>query len=271
VLALSVVLACSQLWSQEGDPNRNDSAREISQRDHFVLKIGGLYEQGDFGTPSTTRVLFVPITFRYRGEKFDLSATPSVGLIHTGGDVVLIDGSPTPAGNTPASQTFGMGDTLIKGRLFLTDDKGSESAVPAITPFFKVKLPTGDPAKNLSTGSADYGFGFELDKEIRSALLFGDLGYTFIGQAAGLDLRQNRTNASFGLGKKTSDKLTITASLDWRQGLVPQAPDPVEVDGVISYKATPTTTISPNFFIGLTNGSSRFGAGVEFSFKFGRY
>ena len=135
-----VVLACCQAWSQEDDPNRNGSETDVSRRNHFVFKVGGLYEQGDFGTPSTTQVLFVPMTFRYSGEKFDLSATPSVGLIHSNGDVVLIDGSPTPTGSALPSQTFGVGDTLIKARLFLTDDGGWASPRPGRS--------TGPPARS---------------------------------------------------------------------------------------------------------------------------
>jgi hypothetical protein len=234
-----------------------------------VFKIGSLYEQGDFGTPDTTRVFFVPFTFRYDAEKFDISATPALGLIHTSGDVVLIDGTPTLTNNTAASQSLGVGDTLIKARVFLNEDQGSESPLPAISPFVKVKIPTGDPAKNFSTGSSDYSFGVELDKQIRSLLLSGDVGYTFIGKAPGLELR-NRPAASLGIGKKASKTVTVSGLLDWRRAIVAQTSDPLELVGVVSYKPTANTTVSPNMFIGLTNGSSTFGVGVEFAFRFGR-
>jgi hypothetical protein len=46
---------------------------------------------------------------------------------------------------------------------------------------------------------------------------------------------------------------------------------PLELVGLVNYKATANTTVSPNMFVGLTNGSSTFGVGVEFAFKFGRY
>jgi len=58
--------------------------------------------------------------------------------------------------------------------------------------------------------------------------------------------------------------------IDWQRALVTDTPDPAEVVGVISYK-TRLTTVSPNFFVGLTNGTSAFGVGIEFAFKFGRY
>jgi hypothetical protein len=226
-------------------------------------------------------VVSAPLTLRYNGEKFDVSATPAFEYIRTSGGVVLIDGTPTPAkgGGQPSpagddrlgpAQTWGMGDTVIKSRIFLVEDPGSESPLPAITPFFKVKIPTGNPANNLSTGGTDYGFGVELDKQISTVLLFGDLGYTFIEKVPGLDLR-NRPAASLGVGKRASDALTVSAMLDWRRSLVAQASDPLELVGVVSYKPTPTTTISPNFFVGLTNGSSTFGAGIELAFKFGRF
>ncbi len=31
------------------------------ERDHFELKVGATYDQGDFGTSDTTRTLFLPV------------------------------------------------------------------------------------------------------------------------------------------------------------------------------------------------------------------
>lgn len=63
-----------------------------------MLRIGAAYDQGDFGTAETSRVFFVPITLRYVGERFDLSATPSFARVSTTGGIRLIEGVPTPTG-----------------------------------------------------------------------------------------------------------------------------------------------------------------------------
>ncbi|HJY86337.1 MAG TPA: hypothetical protein VKE24_05820 [Candidatus Acidoferrales bacterium] len=108
-----------------------------------------------------------------------------------------------------------------------------------------------------------------MDKQLGTFLLFGDVSYTVIGKPVGLDL-QNRPAASFGLGKKVSRAITVSGLIDWRRALVRGTGDPVEVAGILTYKASPSVSVSPNVFVGLTNGSPAFGAGVELAFRFGQ-
>src|SRR5437660_1162240 len=67
-------------------------------REHFQIKIGTAYDRGDYGSTQTTRTRYLPVTFRYLGEKFDFSVAPSVAQVDTAGGVVLIGGVPTPIG-----------------------------------------------------------------------------------------------------------------------------------------------------------------------------
>ncbi len=242
------------------------------ERERFQLKFGATYDQGDFGTSNTTRTLFTPVTLKYLGERFDVGITGSFVVVDTVGGVTLIDGTPTRTEGALAGRetNAGLGDTLIKGRLFLVDDPGLESPRPALTPVVKVKIPTADEDKNLGTGETDYGFGLEVDKQLGSFFLFGDASYTIIGNPPGQDLR-NRPAASVGAGLKLSNALSVNALLDWRRALVAGKDDPLEVVGVLSIKTSPRTTVSPSVFVGLTNGSPEFGVGFEVSYKFGRY
>lgn len=242
------------------------------EREHFQLKVGASYDQGDFGTSNTTRTLFVPVTLKYLGERFDLGVTPSFVVVDTVGGVTLIEGEPT---RTKAAQqrrvtNAGPGDTLIKGRYYLLDDPGLPAPWPSLTPFFKVKIPTADRDRNLGTGETDYGFGLEVDKQFGRFLLFGDASYTVIGSPPGQDLR-NRPAVSIGAGFMLSKTLTVSALLDWRRAVARGQEDPTELVGILTYKVTPTVSLSPNVLVGLTKGSPDFGVGFEFAYKFGRY
>lgn len=241
------------------------------EREHFQIKIGPTYDQGDFGTSDTTRTLFVPLTLKYLGDRFDIGVTPSFVVVDTVGGVTLIEGTPTRTGAQARRVTnAGIGDTLVKGRYFLLDDPGLPSPLPSLTPFFKVKIPTADEDRNLGTGKTDYGFGLEFDKQFGRVLLFGDASYTVIGSPAGQDLR-NRPAASLGAGMKLSDAFTVSAFVDWRRAVLRGKDDPTELVGVLTYKVTRTLSLSPNVFVGLTDGSPDFGVGVELAYRFGRY
>jgi hypothetical protein len=160
----------------------------------------------------------------------------------------------------------GPGDTVLRTRLFLVEDQGPGTSTPSITPFFRLKLPTAPEQRGLGTGKTDYGFGVEWDKDLGSAFIFGDLGYTVVGKIPGLGLR-DRPVASIGVGKQLSDAVTVSSMLDWRRSIVAGTPDATDLVGVLSCRVG-STTISPNAFVGLTDGSPDFGLGVQIRFRF---
>lgn len=256
---LVLLLTCGVAWGQGTDA-----------REHFQLKIGAFYDQGDFGSLNTSRAFYTPVTLRYLGDGYDVSVTPSFELVNSAGGIRLIDGVPTPTGersSTVRETQYGVGDTLVRGRFHLLE--GSEG-LPTITPFVKVKIPTAPANLTLGTGKTDYGFGVEADKQFSPVLLFGDFGYTITGQVAGLNL-QNRVAGSIGVGGKVSRSVTLSGLVDWRQSIIVGNQNPTELVGVIAYRVSPTVTVSPNVYFGLNNASPAVGAGIELSWRFGRY
>ena len=243
-----------------------------AQRDHFQLKLGAMYDQGDFGTSETTRTGFLPVTFKYLGEKFDVGVTLALVSIDSPGGITFVETSPTEVTTTRGARQHntGFGDIFLKGRYFAVDDGGAGSWIPALTPFVKLKIPTADESRNLGTGEVDYGFGLEVDKTFGRFIVFGDVSYTIVGDIPGQSLR-DRPAASLGVGVKLTDAVTVLGFLDWRRALIRGNDDPLELVGVVSFKVTPAITVSPNAFVGLTDGSPDFGIGVEVSYKFGRW
>jgi hypothetical protein len=190
-------------------------------------------------------------------------------MVDTAGGVVLIGGVPTPIGPTAAAQgtQYGAGDTLVRAHYNLLEGTTSR---PTITPFAKVKIPTAPANLNLSTGKTDVGFGIEWDQQISQTLLFGDISYTFIGKITGITLR-NQPGASLGVGHRISRTITLSGMLDWRRSILDGNPNPTDLIGVFSFKPSRTISISPNVYAGLNSSSAAFGAGLEFSYRFGRY
>jgi Putative MetA-pathway of phenol degradation len=246
-------------------------SREASTgREHFQLKLGAGYDQGDFGTSSTTRSVYAPITFRYLGDRFDLGVTASLVYLDTESSVVVVDGLPTAAERQRRTTEVGFGDIILRGRYYLLEDPGVGSYLPALAPFLKVKAPTASASKGLGTGEWDVGFGLEFDKRFTEFFILGDLGYTFIGDPPGQHFR-NRPAASLGIGHFFMPTLAVTVLLDWRRSLVRGRDDPLELFGIVQVKVAPTVTLTPYAFAGLTDGSPDFGVGLELSWRFGRY
>lgn len=245
---------------------------EDDERDHFQLKIGANYEQGDFGTRHKTKTLIAPVTLKYLGESFEIGLTTSYTRLDSVGGVSIVGGRPVPtSGETPGRTTQdGPGDTYLEGRYYLIDDPGPGSPLPAFTPFAVLKIPTADEKRNLGTGEFDYGFGLEVEKQLAAFFVFGEVSYTVIGSPPRQRFR-DEPGATAGVGRNVSDKVSVSAFVDWRRAIVPGIDDAVDVGGMLTYRLTRAVRLSPNFFVGLTNGSPDFAVGFDVAWNFGRW
>src|SRR5262245_12117522 len=242
------------------------------EREHFQLKIGPTYDQGDFGTGVTTHTLYVPVTFRYLGDWWDVSITSGFVYLDAPANIVLVDGAPTQTnpGTGTREQNTGLGDTLLKARFFVVDDPGPNGWWPALTPFLKFKIPTADEDKNLGTGQPDGGFGVEFDKTFGNFIVYGDASFTVMGDPPGQNLR-NRPGASIGAGYRIDQTWTVSGLLDWRRALVKGNDDHLGLYGIVTMKLSRTLSVSPYVLVGLTDGSPDFGVGFEVSYRFGSW
>jgi len=242
-----------------------------AEREHFQLKIGPSYDEGDFGTSQKTRTFFFPFTLRYLGERWDLGVTTSFVRLDAPGNVVIVDGQPQNTRGAAGAREVnsGFGDMVLKGRYYVVDDPGPDSWLPTLAPFLKLKLPTADENKGLGTGEVDWGFGLEWDKTFGAFFIYGDASYTFMGDPPGQDFH-NRPGASVGAGYRVTPTITVSALLDWRRA-ISRGNDPLELNGMVTFKVSRTISVTPNVFVGLTNGSPDWGGGIELSWKFGRW
>jgi hypothetical protein len=270
--AVSTVSVVGLLFiSAHGQPGDVQPTMEApSGREHFQLKLGATYDQGDFGTSDTTRSVFAPVTLRYLGEQFDVGVTLALVYLDTESSVVIVDGVPTPVTQQRRTREAGFGDIVLRGRYYALTDPGPESAVPALAPFLKVKAPTGDESKGFGTGEWDVGLGLEFDKDFEQFFILGDVGFTFIGDPPGQNFR-DRPSASLGIGRHFTPNLAATALLDWRRSIVKGGDDALELVGIVQVRLERRLTVAPYVFIGLTSGSPDFGVGAELSWRFGHY
>src|SRR5438874_6177341 len=241
ITRVAVALLCAVLVSTVGAAAQERKATEQPElqpppgREHFQLKFGAGYDQGDFGTNDTTRSVYAPVTFRYLGERFDVGVTASLLYLDTESNVVVIDGQPTQSDRQRRSKDAGFGDLYFKGRYFLVDDTGPDSFLPGLAPFVKIKAPTADAHKGLGTGEWDGGFGLEWDKRFREFFLLGDVSYTFMGSPPHQDFR-DRPAFSFGIGRHFTPVSAGTVMLDWRRSIVAGGDNAVELTGIVQYR-----------------------------------
>jgi len=103
----AVLLATSGAGAQERKAPERTDVSPAPEREHFQLKVGAGYDQGDFGTKDTTRSFYAPVTFRYLGERFDVGVTASLIYLDTDASVVVVDGQPTQSDRQRRSKDAG--------------------------------------------------------------------------------------------------------------------------------------------------------------------
>jgi hypothetical protein len=155
--------------------------------------------EGDYGSGDQTVILYAPLTVRRLFERGVLSVSVPFVSTHTQGE---------------ATRTSGLGDVLLKGRLYAVAERGRR---PSIDLAARFKLPTA--AEGLGLGEAEAGFGVELSRRLDARhLLMADAMYTAIGDSPDTDYR-DRVTWDVGVAWQPQRGVTIALYYDYRSAL----------------------------------------------------
>jgi hypothetical protein len=201
-------------------------AAQAADLQGLSLGTGLHYSTGDYGSGIDTQIVSVPLMARYERERLILKLT--VPWIEISGGATVIPGvgavtntSPgrrggpgaTASTNTSAS---GLGDTVASATYALFYDTASRSGVDLTG---RVKLPTADEDEGLGTGKLDVGAQVDLYKAIDRITYFGGVGYTVLGDAPHLALKDDVWNFNLGASYRIDARDSAGLSYDWRQPL----------------------------------------------------
>lgn len=254
--------------------------------ENWQLGFSPTYMSGDFGTASTTTIAYLPLSIRRLFDAGDITLVIPYISITGSGAVTVLSGTPNrtsgsgstgggggkgkKAGTVPPtdpteSTDSGLGDIILRGRYYLLDERGP---FPTLALTGRIKFPTADEDRGLGTGEFDKGFGVEATKKlIGNWVGFLDLGYTFIGDPPGIDLR-NQWNYDLGLGYYfTKDLLGSFYYEEWR-ALVQGLSNPRDLLFAMNYKATSALRFNASLLVGLSDGAPDYGLTGGISVRF---
>jgi len=262
-----------------------DGAKDTIE--NWQIGFSPTYSSGDYGTASTTTIAYLPLSIRRLFDAGDITLVIPYISITGSGAVTVLSGVPNrtsgsgssgggasgkgkKAGTVPPtdpteSTESGLGDIILRGRYYLLDERGP---FPTLALTGRIKIPTADEDRGLGTGEFDEGFGVEVTKKLVGNWVgFLDLGYTFIGDPPGLDLR-NQWNYDLGLGYYfTKDLLGSLYYEEWR-AIVAELPNPRDLLFAVNYKATSLLRFNASMQLGLSDGAPDYGLTGGISFRF---
>jgi hypothetical protein len=144
------------------------------------------------------------------------------------------------------------------------------SALPAVELSTTVKIGTGDPGKGLGTGENDYTLQADFSKAFGSLVPFAGLGYRFVGDPPGRDLR-DKWLAYAGVSASFGRRISVGFSYDWSQSASPNNSDSHELSPFASFKFGRSFAINPYAVIGLSQNSPDWGLGLQFRVSYDRF
>lgn len=257
------------------------------------------YTSGNYGTNSTSNFLYVPFSVRRLFRDGDVTLIVPYVQVTSDGKVVLLSGTPNRVdnrgrgssgsgsggsgsggsgsggsdddseltGQTAGSRATrgGLGDIVLRGRYFLVDER---DWLPMIAMTGRIKFGTASASQGLGTGKTDEGAGLEFSKALTDNLLaFVDTGYTIIGRAADLNLR-NQWNYDIGLGYYLTNALLVSAYYEEFRSIVSGLQNPRDLLLAMNLKSSDLLRFNASTQIGLSNGAPDYGMTAGLSLRF---
>ena len=231
------------------------------------------YSVGDYGTDKDTTIVYVPFTLGVTPiDRFTVSVTvPYIrqtgqNVVVTGGGVaVRRRGQSTSSTSTSSETEDGLGDVLLKGSFVVLRDEG---LVPEVAPYVRIKFPTADEDRGLGTGEFDETIGVELSKRLVDRLTgFLSLSYTFVGDPAGLDLRDS-FGWSIGADFAVTPPISVFAVLEGSTAIDPSQQDPLELRVGAEFRLAKGLSLTGAVSRGLSDGSADWGVSASFGLRF---
>lgn len=131
----------------------------------------------------------------------------------------------------------------------------------------KIKFPTASEKKALGSGKTDYALQAEVEQAIGKGFINGGIGYKWLGDPAGVNLR-NVVYGVVGGGYKPIAETTIGVAYDYARAARGGGTAPQEVSLYASQRLNKNVKLNGSIFAGLSDGSPDWGAGVSLGYNF---
>lgn len=221
---------------------------------------------GKYGGTTTTVVRYVPFTLKYEQGRSTFKATlPYVSITSpAGGTTVTVDANGnviSSGGAGPRVTQAGQGDAVASYTYSLIDEPRYGWLVDVAA---KVKFPTGDKNKGLSTGERDFTVSADIFYPAGNWTPFLTLGYRMPGNPPGGTL-QNAWLGSLGVGYKLSKTNSTGFMFDARQASSASSVGSREATLYWVHKFTPATKLQTYVVRGFSDASADYGLGAMLS------
>lgn len=231
-----------------------------------AIHFGAYFAEGRFNGHSDTTIRYLPVGYRWRGERWGIEVL-AAGLSVTGvGNVLVNVGEVTRAiaGSAVTTET-GLGDT-IAGVSYAIDPLAGW--MPFIDLRFEAKIPTADESRSLGTGGFDYSLQVDLSQAIGEFTWFAGFGHNFRGRSDLFPgLRDNRF-VQLGLARQLANGISAGVFYDYREAPADFARETHEIYPYASFPLGRGWWFTALIGRGFTEGSADYAVQGQLEYRF---
>ncbi len=230
-----------------------------------VTALSGLdYSLGSYGNAVKTSITAVPLIAKYSDGPLVLKvSTAMIQMTSPGGVIAGGDGNfAIGSTNTNKRTVSGFGDLIVGSSYTVHEGNGWLVDITG-----KIKLPTGEKDKGLSTGKTDYTALVDVYKSIQKVTVNVGGGYKWVGDPAGVNFR-NVYLWNGGVSTNLSDAVRVGMSLDYAQSVVTGLKPRQELMAYMLRQLEGGWKLQVYGSAGLNNNSPDVGAGVVLGYNY---
>jgi hypothetical protein len=230
-----------------------------AEQESLTLTSGVDYSSGKYGQSEKTNITYIPLTGKYETGRWSFKATlPWLRIDGPGGvsgDSRVITNSVV---NNKRSTESGQGD-IVASATFSALELNVQKFYLDLSA--KVKLPTASESRGLGTGKTDYALSADIYKTFNEFTALATLGYRFLGDPAGVNLKDVWFGTIGGVYKINGFN-NIGVTVDFREPTTSTGTKLREYTLFYSHKFNDTYKLQTYLVSGDTTSSVDFGGGV---------
>jgi len=229
----------------------------------YSLSTGATYTSGDYGSQDTTELFYVPVSLKYKQDKWSLKLTVPYIRIKGPQNVIQDIGQVSQSVATQSVVNEGLGDISVSANYQLFYLPKAKTVIDVTG---KIKFGTADETKFLGTGKTDYSLSTGLYKLMGDFTPYATLGRKFYGESAQFRL-DDVYFSSLGLGYKVSSKTSLGANFYWKDKTASTRSATRELSSYLSYKLDTSWKLQAYLIRGLSDNTPDFGGGFSLAYE----
>ncbi len=224
-----------------------------------TLTTGLDYSSGNYGTSTSTTILYIPVILKAQFDYSYLKLTvPYISVSSVGGVVAGI-GPIKKTASTKVTTNSGLGDIIATAGYTLY-----ETQQLALDIAGNIKFGTADAGQNLGTGQNDYSAQLDGFYSIDKTTWFATGGYKIVGKPEGINLN-NIFYGTLGGSQKLSETTSAGAMVNAAQSSSDAAPGTLDITAFASKKFSKTQKVQLGVLLGLSDASPDLGMSLMVS------